>query len=74
MCIGLPARLVEITGPGVGVAEVRGRRVEINLAFVPAATVGSWVVAHSGIAVRLVAAAEAAARRELIERARECGG
>lgn len=54
MCIALPARLVAVEGE-VGVVDAAGRRVAVNLAFTPEARVGSWLIVHSGVAVRVVA-------------------
>lgn len=64
MCIALPARLVAVEGE-VGVVDAVGRRVAVNLAFTPEARVGSWLIVHSGVAVRVVHSAEAAAARRL---------
>ncbi len=66
MCLGLPGRLVERDGD-VGVLDVRGRRIAVNLAFTPEAAVGAWLVAHAGMAVRVVPDAEASAVWELVE-------
>lgn len=65
MCLGLPGKLVEARGEA-GVMEVRGRRIDVNLAFTPEAAVGSWLLAHSGVAVRVIAEAEATATWGLI--------
>ncbi len=68
MCLGLPGKLVEVRGE-VGVMEVEGRRVEVNLAFTPGAAVGAWLLAHSGVAVRVIPEADAAATWDLIREA-----
>ncbi len=68
MCLGLPGRLVARDGEA-GVLEVQGRRIDVNLAFTPDAAIGSWILAHSGVAVRVVQAAEAATAWELIDEA-----
>ncbi len=65
MCVALPARLVEVDGE-VGVVDVGGRRTVVNLAFTPDAAVGAWVVTHSGVAVRVLPADDAAATWELV--------
>lgn len=68
MCIALPVRLVEVRGGGTaptGVAELGDRRIEVSLAFVPEARTGSYVIAHSGVALAVVDEREAAARLRL---------
>lgn len=68
MCLGLPGKLVHVEGEA-GVMELHGRRVEVNLAFVPGARVGSWLLAHSGVAVRVIPEADAVATWDLLDEA-----
>ena len=69
MCVALPAHLVAVDG-SVGIVEIGGRHHEIILSFVPEARVGNWLLVHSGAAVRVISAQEAA---ELDELTREVG-
>ena len=46
-----------------------GRRLRVDLSFVPEAVAGDWVVVHSGIAVRRLDAEEAREAIALLEAA-----
>ena len=57
MCLSIPGRLVDITeGEGLdrcGTLDIGGTERAVNLAMVPEATVGDYVLTHSGFAIRL---------------------
>lgn len=62
MCLAVPGEIISVSG----LNELRTGRVsfgglvkEINLAFVPDAQVGDYVVAHAGIAISIIDQAEA---------------
>ena len=62
MCLAIPGKIVEIEGDDL----FRRARVsfggivrEINLSYVPEAEVGSYVLAHVGVAISLIDEAEA---------------
>lgn len=62
MCLAVPGRILRITDDAPltrrGEVDFGGVRTEINLAFVPDAVVGDYVLAHVGFAItRLDAAA-----------------
>lgn len=62
MCLAVPGRILRITDDAAltrrGEVDFGGVRTEINLAFVPEAGVGDYVLAHVGFAItRLDAAA-----------------
>lgn len=70
MCVALPARIASIrivNGLPLAMADVAGVEREINLALTPEAAVGDHVVVHSGIAVRVLAADEAAETWSTVE-------
>lgn len=58
MCLAIPGRIVDITsGEGLahtGTIDTEGVTREVNLAMVPGATVGDFVITHSGFALRVV--------------------
>ena len=58
MCVAMPGRVTAIglpsTGMVPGVVEFPERTDSINLLMVPEATVGDYVVVHSGYAIRVV--------------------
>lgn len=58
MCLAIPGKIIAITAEG---ALARGGRVrfgdairEINLAFVPEAVKGDYVLVHAGIAISVL--------------------
>ncbi len=51
MCLAVPMRIVEVRPDGIGVADLDGSRQEVNLALVPDAGVGSYVIVHAGFAI-----------------------
>jgi len=66
MCLGVPARIIEILDPAAptALAEVGGVRRSVNLACVlesdpPEALVGQWVLVHVGFAMSRIDAREA---------------
>ena len=69
MCLAGPGRIVRITDDAAltrrGEVDFGGVRTEINLAFVPEAAVGDYVLAHVGFAITRLDAA--AAERTLAE-------
>ncbi|MEQ8660785.1 MAG: HypC/HybG/HupF family hydrogenase formation chaperone [Gammaproteobacteria bacterium] len=73
MCLAVPGRIVAITDDDPltrsGQVAFGGIEKAINLAFVPAAMVGDYVVVHAGFAIsvldRAAAARTLAALREL---------
>jgi hydrogenase expression/formation protein HypC len=67
VCLGIPARLVAVTGPGLATAEVSGVRREVSTALVPEADVGDWVLVHVGFALHTIDEAEAARTLALLE-------
>lgn len=74
MCLGIPARIVEISDPArrLAIAEVSGVRREVNVACVaPAdrpieALLGAWVLLHVGFAMSVIDEAEAARTLEIL--------
>jgi len=66
MCLGIPARLVEVRD-GLATAEVSGVRREVSTALVPEAAAGDWVLIHVGFALSKIDEDEAAAALEFLE-------
>ncbi len=63
MCLAIPGRIVSITGDQpmmrFGQVDFGGVGKEINLAYVPQAAVGDYVLVHVGFALTVIDAAEA---------------
>lgn len=62
MCVGIPARIIEITDGALPMArlDLAGRLDECCLAYLPEATVGDHVLVQNGFAVQLLDPQEAA--------------
>ncbi len=66
MCLGIPAKVVEIDG-NLGKAEVGGVRREVDLRLVEDVGVGDWVILHAGFAIQKLDEKEAAETLSLLE-------
>ena len=54
MCLGIPGRVIEITGEGVtrtGKVDFDGIVKEISLAYVPEISIGDYTIVHVGFAI-----------------------
>ncbi|MCY3643472.1 MAG: HypC/HybG/HupF family hydrogenase formation chaperone [Acidimicrobiaceae bacterium] len=64
MCVGIPARVVELepSGPHSAIVDVDGAQREVNTVMVDdeGLAVGEWVLLHVGFAMSKIDAAEAA--------------
>lgn len=65
MCLAVPGQIVSISGVAddlmrMGRIDFGGVIKEINLAFVPEAEIGSYVLVHVGFALTVIDEAEAA--------------
>jgi hydrogenase expression/formation protein HypC len=74
MCLAVPGRILGVLGDEpllrVGRVDFGGIVKEINLAYVPDATVGDHVLVHVGFAIAVIDEAEAA---RVFEHLREIG-
>jgi hydrogenase expression/formation protein HypC len=70
MCLGIPARVVELVEPEAGVAkaEISGVRRRISIALCPEADVGDWVLVHLGFALSKIDEEQADATLAPLER------
>jgi len=61
MCLAVPGRVLSVTAGDIPVGRVDfgGIRKLVNLAFVPEARVGDYVLVHVGVAIARVDEAEA---------------
>jgi len=63
MCLAVPGKIVSISGGSplmrIGTVDFGGVRKEINLAYVPDAAAGDYVLVHVGFAISVVDEAEA---------------
>jgi hydrogenase expression/formation protein HypC len=47
-------RITELRADGTGVADLAGSRCDVDLALVPDAGVGSYVLVHAGFAIEIL--------------------
>lgn len=78
MCLGVPARVVSVneSDPVSRPALLRradGTEMKADLAMVPEATPGDYVVTHSGFAVSVLTKKEALQAIDLLDEMREGG-
>ena len=76
MCLAVPGKIVEVQGEDLqrtGIVSFGGIRKEANLAFVPEAKVGDYVLVHAGFAISVVDEAEAAETLEYFRQIGELG-
>ncbi len=70
MCLGVPARVVEVDEQAAlraGTVDFGGVRRQVCLACVPDAAAGDWVIVHAGIAIVRLDADGAAERLALLD-------
>jgi hydrogenase expression/formation protein HypC len=69
MCLGIPGRIVRIDDPArkLGTAEVSGVQRQVNLACVPDAAVGDWVLMHVGFAMARLDEEQAAQTLQILK-------
>jgi hydrogenase expression/formation protein HypC len=58
MCLGVPARVVEVNGASATV-EVGGASREISLMLLDGVAPGDWVILHAGFAIERLSPEEA---------------
>jgi len=51
MCLGIPAKIIEIEGGSHGRVETGGIQRKINLSLIKDARIGDWVIVHAGFAI-----------------------
>ena len=62
MCLAVPGKILNITGEDVlrsGTVSFGGISKQVNLAYVPEAKVGDYVIVHVGFAISIVDETEA---------------
>lgn len=71
MCLAIPGRIESIEGEHplerAGRVDFAGVRRRIQLAFVPEARAGDWILAHAGLAIARIDEAEAERVLEAID-------
>ncbi len=51
MCLGIPAKVIEVSEVQQGKADYLGTKVKVNFALLESVAVGDWVIIHAGYAI-----------------------
>lgn len=51
MCLGIPAKVVEMEASGIGKVDYLGTKVKANLTLLEDVKIGDWVIIHAGFAI-----------------------
>lgn len=65
MCLAIPMKLIEITEEGIGKVDSAGVKADVNLAMLPHARLGDYVIVHAGFGIEVLDSEEAAMRLDL---------
>lgn len=67
MCLGIPAKVIEIDASRQGKVEYLGTSVKTNFALLDDVSIGDWVIVHAGFAISSLNEAEARETLKLLE-------
>lgn len=73
MCLGIPAKVIELSSPERGKVEIMGVRREANFSLVEDVKVGDWVILHVGFAISKLDEDEAEETLKLIQEIENAG-
>ena len=51
MCLGIPAKVIEITASNQGKVDYLGTKVKTNFSLLEEVKLGDWVIVHAGFAI-----------------------
>jgi hydrogenase expression/formation protein HypC len=66
MCLGIPAKVVEIDESGIGKVDYLGTRIKTNLSLMEDINIGDWVIIHAGFAISKLNEEEAQETLEML--------
>lgn len=67
MCLGIPAKVVEIQNNNQGKVNYLGAKVQVDFSLVDKVKVNDWVIVHAGFAIAKLNEAEAQETFELLQ-------
>lgn len=67
MCLGVPAKVLELTDNQIAVVDVQGNQVKVSVALTPEVEAGQHVLVHAGFAMEIIAEEEALKTMALLE-------
>jgi hydrogenase expression/formation protein HypC len=68
MCLGIPAKVIEVDDSNQGKVDYLGTKVKTNFALLDNVKLGDWVIVHAGFAITKLNEEEA---QETLEMLRE---
>jgi len=66
MCLGIPAKVIEVDESNQGKIDYMGTKVKTNFALLVDVKVGDWVIVHAGYAISKLNEEEAQETLDLI--------
>ena len=54
MCLGIPAKVIQIDESKQGKVDYLGTKVKTNLSLLENVKVGDWVIVHAGFAIEVI--------------------
>jgi hydrogenase expression/formation protein HypC len=54
MCLGVPAKVVDLMGNDVARVDVNGNQTDINIRMTPEVELGQYVLVHAGFAMEII--------------------
>jgi hydrogenase expression/formation protein HypC len=66
MCLGIPAKVVQIGDSEVGKVDYLGTKVKTNFSLLENVKLGDWVIVHAGFAISKLDEKEAKETMELL--------
>jgi hydrogenase expression/formation protein HypC len=54
MCIGVPAKVLQIMANGVATVDVNGNQTDISIRLTPEVELGQFVLVHAGFAMEII--------------------
>ncbi|MGQ9672060.1 MAG: HypC/HybG/HupF family hydrogenase formation chaperone [Candidatus Aminicenantales bacterium] len=51
MCLGIPAKVIQVDNSGEGKVDYMGTKVKVNFSLLEGIRRGDWVIVHAGFAI-----------------------
>ena len=67
MCLGVPAKVIDLMENDVARVDVNGNQTEINIRLTPEVEIGQYVLVHAGFAMEIIDESVALETMQLLE-------
>jgi len=74
MCLGIPAKVIQVTPEGTGKVDYLGTKVRVNFSLIEDIRKGDWVIVHAGFAISRLNEEEAQETLALLREISEAQG